>query len=504
MKKTVGRRLGAATLCLFLFTTGCSVEKSTDVSVSEVLLTEPGAETSEGAKGYVTTSTTIAGNEGKNGTAYTPTTRTDYRKTESVTTTVKPTATTVTSSKTSSKSNTVGGSTKTTSNADGLSNTDRTPIYLDAYPIVNAQGAVTTEVSAEVRARGDAFAEAIDENFVTSFKKPGDKMTHVTTFVKIDNTFYMTYYANTSNGAEDPKYQKARLVYCPANDPDSKTYMDIQCVGDKVGNKEVWGVYDTVLLYKDTETLYVEWTAELSGDYYRLYRTFSVSTGVLGPVRINRLQVGDKTVDFSINGMQAAFTAQGVPMRGMYADIGIMQKLTTRVENGVTYYYTGAYCGDHNFIMKSKDLETWEYVAQPDFKNQSKWENATYVIGDKVYYFVRQDYISPYGFLTRYDLNTGKWDYPVLVEDCQSRGDFIMYNGELYLFYAPINRNHIGILHVDQNRLCNSKVTALATMHESCFYPFVQYCDGELYFSYTMNRQDVKLSKFDATSILVP
>ena len=39
----------------------------------------------------------------------------------------------------------------------------------------------------------------------------------------------------------------------------------------------------------------------------------------------------------------------------MFSDIGIMQKLTTRTENGETWYYTGAYSGYFNCIIKSRD-----------------------------------------------------------------------------------------------------------------------------------------------------
>ena len=120
-------------------------------------------------------------------------------------------------------------------------------------------------------------------------------------------------------------------------------------------------------------------------------------------------------------------------------------------------------------IIQSKDLITWEYVAQPDFINLSKWENATYVIGDKCYYFVRQNG-SSYGFLTAYDLINGTWDKPVLVGDCQSRSDFIVYNGKLYLFHAPNNRNTIGAIEVDTENLANSKVVCTAAMKASCFY----------------------------------
>ncbi len=214
--------------------------------------------------------------------------------------------------------------------------------------------------------------------------------------------------------------------------------------------------------------------------------------------------------------MQNALTENDLGYKDFFADIGIMQKLSTRIENGQTYYYTGAYSGNFTCIIKSTDLITWEYVAQPDegknntgFKNESKWENAVYVIDNIAYYFVRQydpEYDedkalkkgSPYGILTCYNLDTEEWAKPVLVGDCQSRSDFIVYNGDLYLFYAPTDREHIGILKINTNDISKSEVVLQADMGGSCFYPFVQYYgdDGELAMSYTVSRKHIRLARF--------
>ena len=114
------------------------------------------------------------------------------------------------------------------------------------------------------------------------------------------------------------------------------------------------------------------------------------------------------------------------------------------------------------------------------------------------FYFVRQQFESKYGFLTAYDLVTGRWDTPVLVEDCQSRSDFIQYEGNLYLFHAPIDREHIGILQVGVESLADTRVLLQAKMDTSCFYPFVQYFeDGELAMSYTVARKHIRLARFD-------
>ena len=197
----------------------------------------------------------------------------------------------------------------------------------------------------------------------------------------------MTYYANTKEPSEDPKNQTARLVYAPIDDIDKKTFIDLQTTGDMVGGKAIDMVYDTILMQKDDDTIYVMWTARTAeGNYYRFYCPFVLSTKTLGKIGVNRFKVGNTVNDFSVSGIKSALAENGIPCKKMYSDIGIMQKLSSRVENGETYYFSGTYSGDFTCVIKSKDLITWEYVSQPDFINDSKWENATYVLNDKVYY----------------------------------------------------------------------------------------------------------------------
>ena len=380
--------------------------------------------------------------------------------------------------------------------------------------INNVSAVVSANVCDAILKKGERFADEIEEGFISDFEKGQqffnehkidevDQMVHVSTFCVIDNVIYMTYYANTKEYSEDPKDQTARLVYCPVDDPENKTFIDIQSAGDSCSGLRVNLVYDTILAKKSDELLYILWTAKVGDNYYRLYRTFSTRTKELSDVKVNRFQVGEIVNDFSTTGIQSALVENGISFKKMYSDIGIMQKFTKRVEGGEAYYYTGTYSGDFTAIIKSKDLITWEYVAQPDFLNESKWENATYVIGDKCYYFVRQQDTVKYGFLTVYDLLTQKWEKPVLIEDCQSRGDFIEYKGELYLFHAPIDREHIGIVKIDKENIARSKEIVQAKMHTSCFYPFVQYfLHDELAMSYTVDRKHIRLAAFTLSRYL--
>ena len=364
-------------------------------------------------------------------------------------------------------------------------------------PIADVTRRICADVNKTLIKKGDTFAQEITDLFISDFEKPGDKMAHVSTFIVIDDTIYMTYYANTKEPSEDPKNQTARLVWAPIDNIDNKTYIDLQTTGDIVGDKTIDMVYDTILMRKDENTLYVMWTARTEENYYRFYCPFDVRRKSFGEIGVNRFKVGDIVNDLSASGIRSALAENDVPIKRTYSDIGIMQKQSYRMENGVNYYYSGLYSGDFTCIIKSSDLITWEYVSQPDFINDSKWENATYVLGDKVYYFVRQQDTNKCGFLSAYDLHTCTWDKPIEIEDCQSRGDFIYYRDNLYLFHAPIDREHIGIIKINLEDLSKSEVILQAKMHTSCFYPFIQYyLEDELAMSYTVARKHIRLARF--------
>lgn len=384
--------------------------------------------------------------------------------------------------------------------------------YKENSPIKNAMGTLNPQRNEQAVQRGVTCAAEITQNHIADFEKniayceknggDPDKMVHVSTFTVIDGMVYMTYYANTGSDAENPKYQEARLAYCPLSDPSQMTVKTIQKVGEPIEDDHITMVYDTILMHKDDKELYIMWTASTIVQYYRFYRVFDLKTKTLGPVQVNRFRVGDVTNDFSISGIRHALSANNIKSHPLASDIGIMQKLSTRVENGVTYYYTGVYSHAFNAIIKSRDLITWEYVASPTFDNQSEYENAVYVMGDTVYYFVRQEAGVSTGFLTAYNLVTEKWASPLLITDAQSRSDFIEYGGELYLIHAPIDRKGFGIVKIDRNNLSNSQPILVVDMQSSCFYPYAKVYGDDVYISYTVDRKHIRLSKFNLKNYL--
>ncbi len=399
----------------------------------------------------------------------------------------------------------------------------KTPTVYEIKPVINYAKKIEADENLNKNENALAFARDIENNFFSDFEKEGDKMCHVSTFICVGDKVFYSYYANTSNSTEDPDFQVARLVYCNTNQPKNKKFFDIQAAGEELCGHKVLGVYDTIIMIRPDEPyyVYVLWTANIDGKYYRLYRTFNINTDELSDICVNRFKVGDVVNDFSSSGMENALAENGIGQKRFFSDIGIMQKQSWREENGKNYCYSGSYSGNFTCIVKSCDLITWEYVAQPNegengtgFENQTKWENAVYVLDDIVYYFVRQwdpEYDqnknlikgSDYGILTSYNLLTKEWSKPILVGDCQSRSDFIFYKGELYCFYAPTDREHIGILKIDRTNINNTSVVLQANMNGSCFYPFVNYLEnGELGISYTVSRQHVRLAKFNLNEYL--
>ena len=204
----------------------------------------------------------------------------------------------------------------------------------EGAPIADVARTITVKVSDTAVKKGDEFAKEITDRFIADFEKDIDKMAHVSTFVVAEDYVYMSYYANTKEPSEDPKNQTARLVYAPVDDIENKTFIDLQTTGDVVDGKVIDMVYDTILMQKDSDTVYVMWTAQTENNYYRFYCPFTLSTKTLGEIGVNRFKVNETVNDFSTSGIKSALAKNDIPCKEMYVDIGIMQKLSSRIENG--------------------------------------------------------------------------------------------------------------------------------------------------------------------------
>ena len=334
---------------------------------------------------------------------------------------------------------------------------------------------------------------------LADFAKQGDKMVHVSTFYKVDDTLYMSYYANTRTEAEDPTKHTARLVYAPFNDLSQQTYIDVADVGQEYNGQVIDAIYDSLLLKtSDDSYMIYAFTAKLGGKFYMLYRRFDPKTKLLSDTHTMNFKAGALSGTFDTVSVHDLLAQIGIDYDYEDRDISFIQKLSPRVEDGVTQYYAGIGILHMCFVVKSSDLINWTFVSTPDFKYKPEFEPSVYVKGDNVYYFCRQRGTEANAVLAKYDINNDRWSKPILVPDTQSRYDFFEDNDQLYLVHSPLDRNHISLMQIDQNVLERSYEVATAEVQD-CFYPFTQNIDDQMYMSFTQSRHHIWLTKFSPT-----
>lgn len=339
---------------------------------------------------------------------------------------------------------------------------------------------------------------------LTDFKKPTDTMVHVSTFKIVSNNVYVTYFASNTSIVEDPRYQIARFVKAPLNNLSNKTYYDIISVGDTFDSKQVTAIYDTILEQVDDDTLYIMICLMLDGVYTRVYVPYTISTGSFGDMSYNYFKVGGTRMIWNTTNMRTLLDNAGIPHNkisdSVYGqDIGIMQKFTPHEENDITYLYGGTYIGTFNCLIKTTDFITFTYVAQPTWAGNYWVENSVYVIGDKAFYYLRQQNEEQSGILSYYDINENRWATPVYVPDAQSRGDFIKIGGSLYLFHNKNSRYTMSVLKVNPeylNRSYDYSECCVDFMH----YPYVDSYNGHYYMTYSQSRNHIYFQEIDLGS----
>lgn len=334
---------------------------------------------------------------------------------------------------------------------------------------------------------------------LADFAKPGDKMVHVSTFYKIGDTLYMSYYANTRTDAEDPTQHTARLVYAPFDNLSQQTYIDVADIGQEYNGQTIDAIYDSLLLKtSDDSYMIYAFTAKVGGKFYMLYRRFDPKTKLLSDTHTMNFKAGALSGTFDTVSIHDLLAQIGVDYDYEDRDISFVQKLSPRIENGVVQYYAGIGILHFCFIAKSSDLINWTFVSAPDFAYQPEFEPSVYVKGDSVYYCCRQRWPEANAILAKYDINNDCWSQPILVPDTQSRYDFFEDNDQLYLVHSPLDRNHISLMQIDQYILEKSYEVATAEVQD-CFYPFTQNIAGQMYMSFTQSRHHIWLNKFSPT-----
>ena len=107
----------------------------------------------------------------------------------------------------------------------------------------------------EAKELGEKCAEEVKANFIADFERTiaycerngeedPDRMVHVSTYIILDGIVYMTYYASTTKDTESSKDQTARLAFCPLDNPEEMTIVDIQSVGEELDGRKIIRVYE--------------------------------------------------------------------------------------------------------------------------------------------------------------------------------------------------------------------------------------------------------------------
>lgn len=330
-------------------------------------------------------------------------------------------------------------------------------------------------------------------NPIVDLKKDGDLMTHVSSFVIVDDIVYSVFSVNKIQPRENAQEYTTRLQYFPLSNPSEIEYIDICNIGDDFFGYTVSATCDCCIFKKesDANNLYIVWTIKTNNMWRLVYKTFNLNTKLLSEANLCKFVKDNVEYNFKISDLQTALNDTSITN----TDICLMQKISSRIENGEKYYYTGVGITDTCFVIKTKDFINWEYVTKPTFDYNPMWEPVTYVFNNKLYYYCRQEDKSKYGVLAYYDLNNNIWSNPLFIEDAQSRSDFFVFNDKLYLMHAPKNRYHLALLRIDTNNL-NKSTEVMCSWVNNYFYPFVQNYNGQLYMTITQNRQHIYFVHF--------
>ena len=318
-----------------------------------------------------------------------------------------------------------------------------------------------------------------------------EKACHVASFVVVGSTMYYAYYCNYINPDEEPTEQTARFGIADLQGNVS-SIIDVVSVGDTVLGNEVTHLSDIVVLKEDDESdeLHLLVTLCINDEWCVVHYLYTISTSSLGSPTECTFSGNGVSDNLDYSGVKAVLETFG-PTNIRNWTIQIMPKVSSRTEGEDLYYYTGIGVVETCFLAKTTDFVNWEYVSTPDFDYIPRFEPATIIRGDYVYWFCRQNDSQPSCALSRYNLLTHTWEKPIFFGDCQSRPDFFVLWNELYLIHAPMNRNFLCVELMNETYNCKSYPWKLF-YNEKTFYPFVQVVNNHAYCVATYNRKEIR------------
>lgn len=336
------------------------------------------------------------------------------------------------------------------------------------------------------------------ENVIMNFAQSGiDKAVNVPSFVIIDNVVYATYFTNRTTGQEDTSKHIAVLAYADLTEKNI-THIDVLNIGDEIEGYEVTAINDIIAFKKNDTEILLSIAAYFNNDWHHVYSIFNVTTKTVGETKTCKFYVGEDSVEFSKKNIKTILDNNNIKHLSLDGGgcVGLTPTLSTRIENDVTYYYTGVFSDKFNGIVKSKDLIDWIFVATPYHLKNAVWENSIYVSENIAYCFSRQNSNQRYGILTTYDLVNREWGDIVYINDSSSRGDFFESDGNLYLVYSPNTRSYSCIMKIDKNSIDKSHNIQMAqfSYYSAVAFPYVDVYNGTLYIIYNKSHTAINLS----------
>ncbi|MGJ1211912.1 hypothetical protein [Sphingobacterium multivorum] len=350
-----------------------------------------------------------------------------------------------------------------------------------------------------------------DKKITSLIVDANDKMVHCSSCVVLsdNDTLLATYYVNNDTYAEDVNYLKIRLVKYKLSNPTAKEFF---IVADRNINYDGFTsqkIYDPTIV-KFGNDIYVYYSTMLVGEnFWRLLcRKFNPADNTFGDVfqpTISNVSKNDVFTETGLNNI----VPQNIngPYTGSFT---LMPDYSSRVENGVTYYYFGVGAwSTWSGVFKTKDGINFEFVVQPDFWTNAHYEPSVFIRGKWLLYCCRCQPNEDRLILATYDLDNKKWSDPFFLSDCRTRPNFCLHNGELLLLTQPVSRSHIAITAIkevtdDQGyRILypQSRVVQVAKLYRNWFYPFMFSVNNELYIMGTEERQDIDVFKVSVGSI---
>lgn len=358
------------------------------------------------------------------------------------------------------------------------------------------------------------------ETTLINIKQDGDVVNHDSTLqIDLNGNCYIVSTVNRTGTGDSPPNTSGstfvRLDVFPISNPSNITsYVVAEYEGSYNGLTLESGA-GVPNCYLVGTVLHIFFCSKVDTEYTLIHCTFDTQTSTFGDY--SKMQITYNNNTFDITRLNI-FNNIGTDYPNSILDGNTYLSLNGNIGKQVVgenvYYYGCFMAGSYyksGILMKTTDFVTWDFVCipVPDYDTNGKFEAAVHVVGDYLYYALRQTYERnvltgvdiPDGktsiVLARYNLLTNEWIEIIEIPDCSSRPCFFEYNDNLYLWHCAKGRDYGSILKIDQRAIDISYVVQYA--HKYSNYPSVFVYNDTLYV--TVSYSGVQLKSFTLSTI---